>query len=247
MADAKLAHRVSLSSPTGSICSCGGGTTGSGGDGSGDGDTDGGGDGEDDDGKSESGGKDDDVIMDQNKMDNLDLTMEEYIEPEAEKARKRGQTFNWKTTTYSKGSYFDDFNYLKDFKNEFLAVVYNDALTSKLEISSESTVRPLDDNKINFRISFDESDDEDYICLYDKNLFSYKLISMNDLKTDSEYCIDEVDLPHNNAIEQLDSGINYNVDTQSHEFDEDFETNHDAHGKSFNIEEYFIIIGVIIQ
>ncbi|GJY11006.1 hypothetical protein Tco_0379191 [Tanacetum coccineum] len=33
-------------------------------------------------------------------MDEQDLTMEEYIELYAEKARRRGQTFNWETATY---------------------------------------------------------------------------------------------------------------------------------------------------
>ncbi|GKF40979.1 hypothetical protein Tco_0124321 [Tanacetum coccineum] len=67
MPDAKLARRVSISSPTNLICSGGGGTTAGDGDGSGDGDTDGGSDSEgdldllqDEDGKSDGGGEDDD-------------------------------------------------------------------------------------------------------------------------------------------------------------------------------------------
>ncbi|GJV39685.1 hypothetical protein Tco_1562824 [Tanacetum coccineum] len=51
---------------------------------------------------------------------------------------------------------------------------------------NETTVSSLNDNKIDFRISFDESDDEDYTVIYDKNSFSYKIISANDLKTDPE-------------------------------------------------------------
>ncbi|GJV56744.1 hypothetical protein Tco_1457749 [Tanacetum coccineum] len=42
------------------------------------------------------------------------------------------------------------------------AIVYNDAFTSEVTLSCEPTVSPLNDNKIDFRISFDESDDEDY-------------------------------------------------------------------------------------
>ncbi|GJX23212.1 hypothetical protein Tco_0227657 [Tanacetum coccineum] len=44
---------------------------------------------------------------------------------------------------------------------EFPASVYKDALTSDLGFSSGPIVSPLDDNEIDFRISFDESDDED--------------------------------------------------------------------------------------
>ncbi|GKE53134.1 hypothetical protein Tco_1488290 [Tanacetum coccineum] len=64
MADAKLARKVSMSSPTNSICYGGGGTVVGGGDG----DTNDGSDGEsdldllqDEDGKSDGGGEDDDV------------------------------------------------------------------------------------------------------------------------------------------------------------------------------------------
>ncbi|GJX40172.1 hypothetical protein Tco_0255162, partial [Tanacetum coccineum] len=43
----------------------------------------------------------------------------------------------------SKVGYFDDVDYLKDFENEFPSIVYNDALTSKPEISSEPMVNRL--------------------------------------------------------------------------------------------------------
>nr|GEW41415.1 hypothetical protein [Tanacetum cinerariifolium] len=48
-------------------------------------------------------------------------------------------------------------------------------------------------------------------------------------------------------IEQLDNNIDYNVDTQSHEFKENFETNHDIHGEPSDMEGYLIIIKVMIQ
>ncbi|GKC26499.1 hypothetical protein Tco_1033793 [Tanacetum coccineum] len=50
--------------------------------------------------------------------------------------------------------------------------------------SCEPTISPLNDNEIDFRISFDESDDEDYTVIYDENSLSYKIISIN--KTDSK-------------------------------------------------------------
>ncbi|GJX41027.1 hypothetical protein Tco_0256017, partial [Tanacetum coccineum] len=54
---------------------------------------------------------------------------------------------------------------------------------------------PLNDNKVDFRISFDESDDEGYTVIYDKKSFSYKIISVVDLKTDSENDNDKVNMP----------------------------------------------------
>ncbi|GJZ52854.1 hypothetical protein Tco_0607739 [Tanacetum coccineum] len=82
-------------------------------------------------------------------MDDPNITMEEYIRLEKEKARRRGKVYNC----------------------------------------------PLNDNKIDFRISFDESDDEDYTVIYDENSFSYKINSTNNLKTDSENDDDKVNMP----------------------------------------------------
>ncbi|GJT36483.1 hypothetical protein Tco_0926902 [Tanacetum coccineum] len=62
-------------------------------------------------------------------------------------------------------------------------------------LSCEPTVSPLNDNEIDFRISFDESDDEDYTVIYDDNSFSCKIISVNNLKTDSENDNDKVNIP----------------------------------------------------
>ncbi|GJU23590.1 hypothetical protein Tco_1156932 [Tanacetum coccineum] len=58
----------------------------------------------------------------------------------------------------------------------------------------EPTVSSLS-NKFDFRISLDESDDEDYTIVFDKNSFSYKIISANDLKTDSENNNEKVNIP----------------------------------------------------
>ncbi|GKB82727.1 hypothetical protein Tco_0949622, partial [Tanacetum coccineum] len=102
------------------------------------------------------------------------------------KARRNGQVYNWETATYGKIWCNEDVHDLKYVETEFSAVVFNDALTSKVILSCKPTVSPINDNEIDFRISFDESDDEDYTVIYDKNLFSYKIIYVDDLKTDSE-------------------------------------------------------------
>ncbi|GKD70201.1 hypothetical protein Tco_1324291, partial [Tanacetum coccineum] len=97
-------------------------------------------------------------------MDDPNITMEEYIRLEEEKARRR-------------------------------AIVFDNAFTSEVMHSCEPTVSPLKDNKIDFGISFDESNDEDYTVIYDKNSFSYKIIYVNDLKTDSKNYNDKVNMP----------------------------------------------------
>ncbi|GJU11182.1 hypothetical protein Tco_1133578 [Tanacetum coccineum] len=75
-------------------------------------------------------------------MDDPNITMEEYIMLEEEKAQKRGKVFDWETA----------------------------------------------------KVSFDDSDDEDYTVIFDKNSFSYKIIYTNDLKTDSENDNEKVNL-----------------------------------------------------
>nr|GEW03327.1 hypothetical protein [Tanacetum cinerariifolium] len=68
-------------------------------------------------------------------------------------------------------------------------------LLRMVALTCEPTVSYLDDDKIDFRISFDESDDEDYTVIFDINSFSYKIIFVNDLKTDSENYNDKVNIP----------------------------------------------------
>ncbi|GJR49553.1 hypothetical protein Tco_1400074 [Tanacetum coccineum] len=128
-------------------------------------------------------------------MDDPNITMEEYIRLEEEKAHKRGKVYNWETATYGKIWYDEDVHDLRSVETEFPAIVLNDALTPEVTLSCEPTVSPFNDNKIDFRISFDESDNEDYTVIYDKNSFSYKIISIEDLKTDSENDNDKVNMP----------------------------------------------------
>ncbi|GJV54257.1 hypothetical protein Tco_1449998 [Tanacetum coccineum] len=128
-------------------------------------------------------------------MDDPNFTMEEYMRLEEEKTRRRGKVYNLETATYGKIWYDKDVHDLISVETEFPATVLNDVLTSEVALSCEPTVSPLNDNQINFRISFDESDDEDYTVIYDKNSFSYKIISVGNLKTDSENDNDKVNMP----------------------------------------------------
>ncbi|GJQ92734.1 hypothetical protein Tco_0003873 [Tanacetum coccineum] len=118
-------------------------------------------------------------------IDNTILTMEEYIRLEEEKVRKREKVFNWQTATYGKIRVDDDFYDHRSMEIEFPAIVFNDTLTSEATLSFE----------IDFRISFDESDDEDCMVIFDKKSFSYKIIFVNDLKTDSENDKEKVNMP----------------------------------------------------
>ncbi|GKB46799.1 hypothetical protein Tco_0897552 [Tanacetum coccineum] len=90
--------------------------------------------------------------------------MEEYIRLEEEKARKRRKVFNWETAKYDKIWYDEDVLDLRSVKTEFPAIVFNYSLTSNETPYCEPTVSSFI-NEIDFRISFDESDDEDCTCI----------------------------------------------------------------------------------
>ncbi|GKD98550.1 hypothetical protein Tco_1382447, partial [Tanacetum coccineum] len=107
-------------------------------------------------------GSTNDVLIPLVEMGDANHTIEEYIELKAKKAHRRGQMFHWETATYEKARYHENIGYFKDFKTNFPAIVFDDALATDHKISSEPTVSLLDDNEIDFRISFDESDNEDY-------------------------------------------------------------------------------------
>nr|GEW02790.1 hypothetical protein [Tanacetum cinerariifolium] len=128
-------------------------------------------------------------------MDDPNITMEEYIRLEEEKARRRDKVYNWETAMYSKILYDEDVHDLRSVETEFPVIVFDNALTSKVTPSYEPMVSPLNDNKIYFRISFDEFDDEDYTVIYDENSFSYKIIYVDNLKTDSKNDNDKVNMP----------------------------------------------------
>ncbi|GJT85086.1 hypothetical protein Tco_1066803 [Tanacetum coccineum] len=81
---------------------------------------------------------------------------------------------------------------LEEQKARKRAIAFNDGVSSKI-LSCEPTVSSLND-EINFRILFDDFDDEDYTVVFDKNSFSYKIISTNDLKMDSENDNEKVNL-----------------------------------------------------
>ncbi|GJX56416.1 hypothetical protein Tco_0286313 [Tanacetum coccineum] len=119
-------------------------------------------------------------------MDDPNIIMEEYIKLEEEKARRRGRVFNWQTATYGKIRIDDDLHDLSSVEAEFPAIVINDAFAPQDALQCKSQVSTPFNDEIDFRISFDESDDEDYTIICDKNSFSYKMISVNNLKTDSE-------------------------------------------------------------
>ncbi|GJV54705.1 putative reverse transcriptase domain-containing protein [Tanacetum coccineum] len=128
-------------------------------------------------------------------MGNPNMTMEKYIKFEEEKAHTRGRVFNWQTATYGKIRVDDDLYDLRSVEAEFSAIVIDDAFTPKDTLPCKSQVSTPVNDKIDFRISFDESDDEDYTIICDISSFSYKMILVNNLKTDLENDNEKAGIP----------------------------------------------------
>ncbi|GJV45627.1 hypothetical protein Tco_1430163 [Tanacetum coccineum] len=93
-----------------------------------------------------------------------------YKLPLSEKARRHDKVYNWETATYGKIWDNEDVHDLRSVETEFPAIVFNETLTSEAALSCEPTVSSLNNDEIDFRISFDESDDEDCTDLVKENL-----------------------------------------------------------------------------
>nr|GEW26003.1 hypothetical protein [Tanacetum cinerariifolium] len=168
-------------------------------------------------------------------MDDPNITMEEYIRLEEEKARRNAividDAFTSEVTpsyepTVSplndnkidfkisfdesvdedytafvsppepEVSYFSDLDFFKYFEKEFPAIVYNDALTSKLDFSTESTLCPQHIDEFNSKddTSLSECDDKEQNVLYFDNLFPFNIIYPDDLKSYTNNDNGEIDI-----------------------------------------------------
>ncbi|GJY61974.1 hypothetical protein Tco_0462631 [Tanacetum coccineum] len=134
-------------------------------------------------------------------MDDPNITMEEYIRLEEEKARRRGQVYNWEKVTYGKIWYDKDVHYLRSFEKEFPAIILRKssqplpamyALTS--DFSPEPTVSPQHIDEFD-ETSLSECDDEGQKVIYFNDLFPSNIIYPDDL-SDKDNDNDKIDIKH---------------------------------------------------
>ncbi|GJS67400.1 hypothetical protein Tco_0681964 [Tanacetum coccineum] len=67
----------------------------------------------------------------QDKMDDPNITIEEYIRLEEEKAQKHGKVFKWETAKYGKIWYNEDIHDLRSVETKFPAIAFNDGVSSE--------------------------------------------------------------------------------------------------------------------
>ncbi|GJZ86445.1 hypothetical protein Tco_0658055 [Tanacetum coccineum] len=87
-------------------------------------------------------------------MDNPNITMEEYIRLQEEKALSQGDTFNCQTATYGKMEYYEDEDdCFTNFESKFPAIVLDD--TSREALSWEPTPEVSYSNDLDFFKDFE--------------------------------------------------------------------------------------------
>ncbi|GJS43498.1 hypothetical protein Tco_0568541 [Tanacetum coccineum] len=171
-------------------------------------------------------------------MDDSNNTMEEYIRLEEEKARRRGKVYNWETTTYGKIWDNEDVHNLGSVETEFPAIVFNDTLTSEAALSYEPTVSTLNNDEIDFRISFDESDDEDCKSQYAFASITQAYVYPDDLKSDKDNDDDKINIEHSLgdlSVKPLPDVINTDVGAYAHGSNKLLKTR----PRERNIDEYW--------
>ncbi|GJY45806.1 hypothetical protein Tco_0434869 [Tanacetum coccineum] len=147
------------------------------------------------------------------------ITMEEYIRLEEEKAQKRGKVFNWETAKYGKIWYDENIHDLRSVEtefpaiaftnevssgktlsyeptNEFPVIVYNDAQTSKSDLLTESNFNPqhIDEFDLNDETSLSEYKEEEQNVLYFNDLFPFNIIHSDDFKSEIDNDDNDIDI-----------------------------------------------------
>ncbi|GJQ93812.1 hypothetical protein Tco_0004951 [Tanacetum coccineum] len=147
-------------------------------------------------------------------------------------------------------SYFDDLDYFDDFDKEFSTIVYNDALTSKLDFLTEPTLSPqhIDEFDLKDETSLSKRDEVEQNILDFNDLFPFNVVYPNELKTDTDNDNDKVDIEHSSRIylKPLPDLINTNDGAYAHGSNKLLETSHDTSNKFFKTEPFIKEINVNI-
>ncbi|GKB07636.1 hypothetical protein Tco_0835920 [Tanacetum coccineum] len=106
-------------------------------------------------------------------------------------------------------SYFNDLDFFKDFDNKFPAIVYNDALTFKLDFLTEPAVSPQHINEFNLKdeTSLFECDKEEQNVLYFNDLFPFNVIYPDDLKSDKDNDDDKIDIKQSSGGNVINTDV----------------------------------------
>ncbi|GJR23757.1 hypothetical protein Tco_0972284 [Tanacetum coccineum] len=138
---------------------------------------------------------------------------------------------------------FDDLDFFNDLENEFPAIVYNDAQTSKSDFSTEPVLNPqhIDEFDSKSETSLLKCDEEEQNIVNFNDLFSFNVIYPNDSKSDKDNDDDKVDIEHSSgelSVKRLPNVINTDVGAYAHGSNKLLETSHDTSKKIFKTETF---------
>ncbi|GKA38722.1 hypothetical protein Tco_0731273 [Tanacetum coccineum] len=139
-------------------------------------------------------------------MDDPNITMEEYIRLEEERAKKHGKVFNWETAKYGKIWYDEDIHNLRSVETKFPAIAFNDGVSSEKKLFCEPMESSFN-KEIDFRILFDDPDDEDYTNEFPAIVYNDASMPKSDLLTEltlNPQHIDEFDLKDETSLSEYD-------------------------------------------
>ncbi|GJT92671.1 hypothetical protein Tco_1081516 [Tanacetum coccineum] len=89
---------------------------------------------------------------------------------------------------------FVDFDFFKDFENEFSAIVYNDVQTSKSDLLTEPILNHQHIDEFDDETSLPEYDEKEQNVLHFNDLFPFNIISSDDLKSKKVIDNNEIDI-----------------------------------------------------
>ncbi|GKA33392.1 hypothetical protein Tco_0719821 [Tanacetum coccineum] len=87
-------------------------------------------------------------------MNNPNITMEEYIRLEEEKAQSHGETFNWKTTTFGRIRHYYEEECFTNFEEEFPAIVFGKRKGNSFDSEQGGIMGEYDDEREDFETEF---------------------------------------------------------------------------------------------
>ncbi|GJY31639.1 hypothetical protein Tco_0415134 [Tanacetum coccineum] len=132
-------------------------------------------------------------------------------------------------------------------KNFNLAIVYNDALTSKLYSSTEPVEIPNCINEFDLKdeTSFSECDEEEQNILYFNDLFPFNIIYPDNSKSDKDNDDHEIDIKQ--SLRGKRNAINTDDGVYAHGSNKLLETSHDKSNNFFKAETFIKELNVNIM
>ncbi|GJW94017.1 zinc finger, CCHC-type containing protein [Tanacetum coccineum] len=133
-------------------------------------------------------------------------------------------------------SYFNDLDFFKDFENEFPAIIYNDALMSKLDFLTEPIVSPQDIDGFNLRdkTSLSKCDKEEQNILYFNDPFPFNVIYLDDSNSNKDNDEDKMRL----STLSGDNVINTDDGTYAQRSNKLLKTSYDTSNKFFKTRTF---------